>query len=168
MTGIRRARENERARSWREIAYGIGPPSPAYRDTVEARIPEGVEEELLPQYVPVAEVGYGLVTVEVSYPAGDVFHSQGDRPDTVVRVSVEPGVLGPPSRVVLDLVLVRGLREERETQIEPNPGATGDCSPTMTNLKEARLSLIWAFFFFFNRSFSLSLSLSVFDRSRHD
>lgn len=89
----------------------------AYRNTVEACIPEGIEEELLPQYVPVPKVGYSLVTMEVSYPARDMFHSQRDRPDTIVRVSVEPGVLVTPSRIVLLPILVRGLRGETH-QIE--------------------------------------------------
>lgn len=81
----------------------------AYRDTVEACIPEGIEKKLLPQYVPVPKVGYSLVTMEVSYPARNVFYSQRDRPDAIVRVAVESGVLAAPSRVVLLLVLVRGL-----------------------------------------------------------
>lgn len=89
----------------------------AYRDTVEACIPEGIEEKLLPQYVPVPKVGYSLVTMEVSYPARDVFYSQRNRPDAVVRVSVESGVLGTPSRVVLLLILFRGLEMKR---IKPN------------------------------------------------
>lgn len=55
--------------------------------------------------------------MEVSYPARDVFYSQRDRPDTIVRVSVEPGVLGASSRVVFDLILVRGLGGETH-QIE--------------------------------------------------
>lgn len=107
----------------------------AYRDTVEACIPEGIEEKLLPQYVPVPKVGYSLVTMEVSYPARDVFYSQRDRPDTIVRVSVEPGVLGAPSRVVLDLILVRGLRVKR---IKPNAWRRNRRVPLrITSLKES-------------------------------
>lgn len=51
--------------------------------------------------------------MEVSYPARDVFYGQGDRPDAVVRVTVEPRVLGASSRVVLDLILVRSLKGRR-------------------------------------------------------
>ena len=106
----------------------------AYRDTVEACIPEGIEEELLPQYVPVPKVGYSLVTMEVSYPARDMFHSQRDRPDTIVRVTVKPGILATPSRIVLFPILVRGLRGE--THIKSNRDATGVPSH-MTNLKDS-------------------------------
>lgn len=74
--------------------------------------------------------------MEVSYPARDVFYSQRDRPDTVVRVSVEPGVLGPTPRVVFDLVLVRSLRGE--TQSKQCTGMQQALSIRMTNLKEPR------------------------------
>lgn len=49
--------------------------------------------------------------MKVPYSARDMLYSQGDRPDTVVRVSVKPGVLAAPPRVVLDLILVRSLRQ---------------------------------------------------------
>jgi len=110
LSGLCLVHEGEGASLRRKIARRSGQ---AYRDTVEACIPEGIEEELLPQYVPVPKVGYSLVTMVVSYPARDVFYSQRDRPDTIVRVSVEPGVLSAPSRVVLVLILVRGLGAKR-------------------------------------------------------
>lgn len=55
----------------------------------------------------------------VSYPARDMFYSQRDRPNTVVRVSVKPGVFGASPRIVLGLVLIRGLwwREKRTESI---------------------------------------------------
>lgn len=63
--------------------------------------------------------------MEVAYPARDVFYSQRHRPDTVVRVSVESGVLVAPPRVVLDLVLIRGLREGERKKKEKKGLASG-------------------------------------------
>lgn len=91
---------------------------PAYRDTVEACIPEGIEEESLPQYVPISKVGYSLVTMEVPYPARDMFHCQCYRPDTIVGVSVKSRVLVAPSRVVLNLILIRSLQREKRIETQ--------------------------------------------------
>lgn len=129
----------------------------AYRDTVEACIPEGIEEELLPQYVPVPKVGYSLVTMEVSYPARDVFYSQRDRPDAIVRVSVKPGILVAPSRVVLLLILVRGLGVKR---IKPNAWRRNRrVLSRMTNLKES--SYILYIHTIYIRRFRLNRSRSL-------
>lgn len=81
-----------------------------YGNSLEAHVPERVEEERLPERVPVLEVGDGVVWAEVVDGPGHVLDSQGHRPDAVVCVTVEPRILSTPAQVVLRLVLVSGLK----------------------------------------------------------
>lgn len=87
----------------------MGRNNETHGNALEARVPEGLEKQLLPKRISVLEISDRLVPPEVTNPPRDVLYRQRDCPYTVIRISVKSRILAAPHRVVFDSVLVRRL-----------------------------------------------------------
>lgn len=84
-----------------------------YRNSLKARIPEGVYEQFLPQRVRILEVHYRLVTAVMMDALGCMLYGERRSPYAIVAVAVEARPLTAAPRGVLHFVLIRRLRTDK-------------------------------------------------------